>query len=158
MSHLVKFWIFREKQNIKISTHIHTHPHYVILADLKLRDTATSVSSMLEWKVWVTRLTIAGFFFFFWERVSCSTSWCQIHYVAEFSLEPLILLLLPPECWDYKYVPLFLDNFPYYIYIYIKYTYCVCVCHSTHVEVEGLLSKVSFLLLPRGSLRSNSGL
>jgi hypothetical protein len=28
------------------------------------------------------------------------------HYAAQISLEPTILLPLPPECWYYRYVPL----------------------------------------------------
>lgn len=40
----------------------------------------------------------------FWNRISCHLGWSQTLYMAEFYLELLVLLLLPPWCWDYRHV------------------------------------------------------
>ena len=47
-----------------------------------------------------------------------------MHLVPEGSLELLILLLLPPQCWDYKYALLYL----LYAVVHIEswlYAHCV---------------------------------
>lgn len=36
------------------------------------------------------------------ERVSCNPDWPQTHHVAEDNLELLVLLPLPPGCWNYR--------------------------------------------------------
>lgn len=46
-------------------------------------------------------------FFFPWDRVSYSTGWSQTCYVAKDSFELLILLALPPKCWESRHHPLF---------------------------------------------------
>jgi hypothetical protein len=47
-------------------------------------------------------------------------SWCVVpgtHYVAQAGFKFTIILLLPPECWDYRCVPLHLaaDLLMFYI-------------------------------------------
>lgn len=41
--------------------------------------------------------------FYLWGQVSCSSNWHQIHYVAKYNVGLLILLPLPPKCWNYRH-------------------------------------------------------
>lgn len=37
--------------------------------------------------------------------VSCSARWPQVYSVAEVGLELLVLTVLLPKCWDYRFIP-----------------------------------------------------
>lgn len=52
------------------------------------------------------------FFCFRW-LVSCSQDWPWIFYAVEAGFELLILVLLPPKCWNHKDVPWCLASFIY---------------------------------------------
>jgi hypothetical protein len=55
---------------------------------------------------------------------SCSPGWPPVHSVVKADAEPLVLLPLPPECWDYVcvltsalLVLVFKDLFIYFMYM-----------------------------------------
>lgn len=44
------------------------------------------------------------FLIYFGDSISCIPGWSQSGHVAEDNLELIILLLPPPECWDYRHM------------------------------------------------------
>jgi hypothetical protein len=62
------------------------------------------------------------------------------HYIAQAGLELTILLLLPPQCWDYRLVPLLLAS-PYFHFSLFFTQFCTLrLVFHVHCHTSFLLS------------------